>query len=338
MFVVGCSSVCYEKRQWSSSTDNTTDITACTAVSSTALPGQLITLQLRLLHRPITPSCCFFPADSVRSSLNEAKRLLTIELQEALNTTLQNTRALDELFDYLIQFSVTADLCPLHWNIRKVVEDLLLTNVVSMVMNQAEESAVVDLDSIEQEQLNCLKNITGPYIAEFTPRISLVFQKLLVDYKLYVRSINLGRKVVLTVQNHRWSPACMTALARIKHCAYCGGYTKFRPCLNFCLNTLRGCLADVAEIYEEYKSFVAAFHSLSKDIDSNLKPETLVSKQFREFVTMVTEVREQSSLEYLVRVHYSLISSYVYTYCSVCIYLVRVQHQSITYHITNCPH
>ena len=280
---------------------------------------------------------CFFSVDSVRSSLLEAKRLLTIELQEVLNTTLQNTRALDELFDYLIQFSVTADLCPLRWNIRKVVEDLLLTNVLSMVMNQAEDSAVVDLDSIEQEQLTCLKNITGPYIAEFTEQISLVFEKLLLDYALYVRSITLGRKVVSTVQNHKWSPACMVALARMKHCAYCGGYTKFKPCLNFCLNTLRGCLADVAEIYEEYKRFVAAFHSLSKDIDSDLKPENLATKQFKEFVTMVTKVREQSSLEYLVSFQLShsdcftshLIHTAVYLAIEYCISYYQLCHLSM---------
>ena len=242
---------------------------------------------------------CLFFADSVRGSLLEAKRLLTIEVQEALNTTLQNTRALDNLFDYLIQFSITPDLCRLRWRVRKMVEDILLINVVRMAVNQ--EDSMVDLDNIEEEQLTCLKNITSPYIAEFTDEISSIIQKLLIDYELYVKSINLGRKVVTTVNNHRWSPACTMALARIKHCAYCGGYKAFPPCLNFCLNTMRGCLADVAEIYNDFKSFIVAFHLLSKDIDSRLKPESLMANQFRRFATMVTEVRGQSSLEYMVR-------------------------------------
>lgn len=235
---------------------------------------------------------------SVRLSLVEAKRLLTLEVQEALNTTLQNTRAIDNLFDYLIQFSITADLCPLRSKVRKVVEGLLLTNVVNMALSQS-ESTVIDLDSIEEEQLTCLKNITGPYIAEYTEEISSIIQRHLVDYKLYVESINLGRKVVTTVKNHPWSSACFSALARMKHCAYCGGYRKFKPCLNFCLNTLRGCLADVAEIYDSFKGFVSAFHLLSKDIDSSLKHESLSANLFMRFATMITEVRGQSSLKYL---------------------------------------
>ncbi len=238
--------------------------------------------------------------DAVQQSLQEAKRLLSIDIQEALNTTLFSSQEINDLFDYLTQFSITPDLCPLQWKVREVVKEVLLTSIINTVLNRDGDSEV-DPDSIDSEQLACFKNISSPYVADYTAEIVSNIQRFLLDYEVYVRSVQLANEVITSVvKRHQFSSSCLTALTRMKHCAFCGGYIKFPPCLNLCLNTIRGCFADVSDIFDDFSSFSTSFNDLSRDIDSSLNPDAIVTNLLKRFVTMITEFRRQSSLEYLV--------------------------------------
>ena len=243
-------------------------------------------------------------ADSVRQSLKEAKRLLFIDIQEALNTTLFSSHEINDLFDYLTQFSITPDLCPLQWRVREVVKEVLLTSIVNTVLNRDGDSEI-DPDSIDAEQVACFQNISSPYVADYTAEIVSNIQKFLLDYDVYIRSIQLASEVISVVKRHQFSSSCVTALTRMKHCAFCGGYIKFPPCLNLCLNTIRGCFADVSEIFDDFSNFSTSFKDLSRDIDSSLNPDAIVTNLLKRFVTMIPEFRRQSSLEYLVSLEMS---------------------------------
>ena len=160
-------------------------------------------------------------------------------------------------------------------------------------------------ENINPKYLACLKNISQPYVSDYTNEISATIGKLLADFKVYVTSLKLAQKVVSIVKNYRFTPACLTALTRMKHCSFCGGYKNFKPCLNLCMNTLRGCFADVAELDESFKNFTVVLKALSKELDSELQPDVFVANQMRRFVTMVEEVKRQNSLDYLVSLLYS---------------------------------
>ncbi len=235
----------------------------------------------------------------MRASLNEAKRLLSIDIQEALNTSAYSSQEMDDLFDYLIQFSVTPDLCPLHWNVRQLVENILLTSLANKVLTRDDEDNDVALESISEEQMTCLKNLSSSYIADFTIEAASNIQRFLFDYKVYVRSLQLANKVITTAKLHRFSPPCMIALTKLKHCAFCGGFSKFPPCLNLCLNTLQGCMADVFELHNDFGNFVGSFKKLSQEIDSSFEADSLVTNQLQRFITMIPDF-QQNHLEYQV--------------------------------------
>lgn len=49
--------------------------------------------------------------------------------------------------------------------------------------------------------------------------------------------------------------ACSRALMKMMYCPHCHGLTRTLPCSNFCLNTMKGCLAYHAElnlVWNEY--------------------------------------------------------------------------------------
>ncbi len=224
---------------------------------------------------------------------------------------------MDNLFDYLIHFSINPDLCPLHWNVRQMVENVLLTSLVN-----DDDVSEISLESISEEQMACLKNISNPYVTDFTTEIMSNIQRFLLDYKVYVRSLQLANKIITTVKLHRFSSSCMIALTKMKHCAYCGGFAKFRPCLNLCLNTIQGCMADVFELHEDFKNFVASFQTLSREIDFD--SDSLVTNQLQRFSTMIPEFRQQSSLEYLVSHCYQPLHTFVTTAVLHCTYISLV--------------
>ena len=236
--------------------------------------------------------------DVLRRSFIEAKRQLSIEVNDVLNGTL-HPGAFDQLFDYFAQFSITPDLCHLRGLVRSQVEGILISAFLHMETVHDGDSEY-NRETINPKYLACLKNISQPYVSDYTNEISATIGKLFADFKVYVTSLKLAQKVITTVKNYQFTPACLTALTRIKHCSYCGGYKLFKPCLNLCLNTLRGCFSDVAELDESFKNFTVLFKTLSKELDSELQPEAFVANQMRRFVTIVEEVKHQSSLEYLV--------------------------------------
>jgi len=232
--------------------------------------------------------CIVTYADAVQASLLETKRLLLIRLHETMNTTLNNPAVVDELFDYLIQFSIQPDFCPLRSRVARVVKEILYSITVHTVFDSDLDSAQLD---ISDEQRDCFANITSSYITEFTERIIDPLQRLLQDYKVYVEAMQLAKEVVSIISNHKFSPACTAALTRMKHCAYCGGYRKFPPCLNLCLNTISGCFADVTELELFFERFLASLQRLSKTIDSDLEPDALLNNQLKGFTDISIEMK-----------------------------------------------
>ncbi|KAK0139166.1 Glypican-6 [Merluccius polli] len=53
-------------------------------------------------------------------------------------------------------------------------------------------------------------------------------------------------------------PACRRALTKMLFCPYCSGLPGLRPCRNYCLNVMRGCLANQADLDTEWTLFLDA--------------------------------------------------------------------------------
>ncbi|KAI4565324.1 hypothetical protein MJT46_009667 [Ovis ammon polii x Ovis aries] len=81
-------------------------------------------------------------------------------------------------------------------------------------------------------------------------------------------SQNRGRRVDITKRNVAFSkslergvsptPGCIRALMKMLYCAYCRGLPTVRPCNNYCLNVMKGCLANQADLDTEWNLFIVA--------------------------------------------------------------------------------
>lgn len=52
------------------------------------------------------------------------------------------------------------------------------------------------------------------------------------------------------------SPSCVRAAMKMLYCPYCSGQVALKPCQNYCLNVLRGCLANQADLDTEWNNFL----------------------------------------------------------------------------------
>lgn len=77
------------------------------------------------------------------------------------------------------------------------------------------------------------------------------------------RAVAVGAEVLTATEKVPLSRECERALLRMMYCPHCRGLTLIQPCEGYCLNVLRGCLADVSELDEPWRRYLTVLKVLS---------------------------------------------------------------------------
>ncbi|XP_006780389.1 glypican-5a [Neolamprologus brichardi] len=84
-----------------------------------------------------------------------------------------------------------------------------------------------------------------------------------VSGKLLLQALHLGIEVINTTDHLQLSRECRRALLKMHYCPHCQGLTQSKPCMGYCINVMRGCLASMAEIDIHWREFVRSLEGLS---------------------------------------------------------------------------
>lgn len=219
------------------------------------------------------------------ASISEFIRLLEIEANRAAGMELPSN-TFSELSAYLATFSIDPNICPLPRLVSSTVDEVVY-NVLTNLFDD-EEDLFGNIGS-EEERRNCLLNATQSFMQADTNIITNVLGRLLYDYREFVKSIYLAEKVITQVKWHTFSPSCLVALTRMKYCAICGGYTNHPPCLNLCLNTFRGCVADVAEMHADFSQLISLLRGHTMDMLPSFQLDAIMDI-LRNFVSLIRNI------------------------------------------------
>ncbi|XP_072787310.1 glypican-5 isoform X1 [Taeniopygia guttata] len=85
----------------------------------------------------------------------------------------------------------------------------------------------------------------------------------LLPSRTFLQALNLGIEVINTTDHLRFSRDCSRALLRMQYCPHCQGLTLSKPCMGYCLNIIRGCLAGVAEVDLLWQGYLQSLEELS---------------------------------------------------------------------------
>ncbi|XP_050189995.1 glypican-5 isoform X1 [Myiozetetes cayanensis] len=85
----------------------------------------------------------------------------------------------------------------------------------------------------------------------------------LLSSRTFLQALNLGIEVINTTDHLHLSKDCSRALLRMQYCPHCQGLMTSKPCMGYCLNIIRGCLANTAEIDLHWRGYIQSLEELS---------------------------------------------------------------------------
>eukprot|EP00063_Salmo_salar_P071456 XP_014046291.1 PREDICTED: glypican-5-like isoform X3 [Salmo salar] len=75
-----------------------------------------------------------------------------------------------------------------------------------------------------------------------------------------------GTEVMNATEHVSLTKECLRGLTKMQYCSHCRGLTLIKPCMGYCLNVMRGCLASVAELDGPWRRYVAALEELTHTV------------------------------------------------------------------------
>lgn len=72
-----------------------------------------------------------------------------------------------------------------------------------------------------------------------------------------------GLEVMNATEHTSLSKECVKGLVRMVYCSHCRGLTLIKPCVGYCLNVMRGCLASVSELDQSWRRYTGLLEQLT---------------------------------------------------------------------------
>lgn len=112
------------------------------------------------------------------------------------------------------------------------------------------------------------------------------------NIRLISETFELVKSIVNDIRKHRWSYPCVKALFKINHCAYCTGYKDIYPCDGNCINTMRGCTSDMAELSPFIRQLRVTLKKLGQIAHREFHPIRLLQSTMIPLVQLMHHLRQ----------------------------------------------
>lgn len=72
-----------------------------------------------------------------------------------------------------------------------------------------------------------------------------------------------GLEVMNATEHVSMSKECVKGLVKMVYCSHCRGLTLIKPCVGYCLNVMRGCLASMSELDQPWRRYTSLLEQLT---------------------------------------------------------------------------
>lgn len=94
-------------------------------------------------------------------------------------------------------------------------------------------------------------------------KLSVQIKRSFVATRTFEQALNTAAEVARNLITLRPSAECTAALTKMQQCGLCRGYAQ-KPCSNYCVNVMKGCLHYYDELDDEWDNFVASMEKVSE--------------------------------------------------------------------------
>ncbi|XP_057706781.1 glypican-4 isoform X2 [Corythoichthys intestinalis] len=181
----------------------------------------------------------------------------------------ENAELFKNFFESLTRYYVSGSAAV---NLESMLSDFwadLLERMFRLVNVQYEFSdAYMECVSRHTEQLQPFGDVPR--------KLRIQLTRAFVAARTFVRGLNLMPEVVNKVSTVSASPSCVRAAMKMLYCPYCSGQVALKPCQNYCLNVMRGCLANQADLDTEWNNFLDAMLGLADRLEGPFNFESVM--------------------------------------------------------------
>ncbi|XP_054890294.1 glypican-4 [Poeciliopsis prolifica] len=182
---------------------------------------------------------------------------------------MENSQLFTDFFASLTRYYVSGSSAV---NLESMLSDFwadLLERMFRLVNVQYEFSdAYMECVSQYTEQLQPFGDVPRKMRIQMT--------RAFVAARTFVRGLALMPDVVNKVSTVSASPSCVRAATKMLYCPYCSGQVALKPCQNYCLNVMRGCLANQADLDTEWNNFLDAMLGLADRLEGPFNFESVM--------------------------------------------------------------
>nr|XP_015207228.1 PREDICTED: glypican-4-like [Lepisosteus oculatus] len=109
-------------------------------------------------------------------------------------------------------------------------------------------------------------------------KLKLQITRAFVAARTFVQGLALIPEVVgkVSTVSRPPSPRRPHAAMKMMYCPYCSGQVTLKPCRNYCLNVMKGCLANQADLDTEWNNFLDAMLSLADRLEGPFNFESVM--------------------------------------------------------------
>lgn len=75
--------------------------------------------------------------------------------------------------------------------------------------------------------------------------------------------------VIFVVLQLETSSSCRQAVTKMRYCPYCSGVPYTKPCHDYCMNVMKGCLANQADLNPEWNNYIGESYTATSTSGSS---------------------------------------------------------------------
>ncbi|XP_040123266.1 glypican-5 [Oryx dammah] len=172
------------------------------------------------------------------------------------NMALEAATSTQELFTDVGLYLFGADVNPEEFVNR------FFDSLFPLVYNHLINPGVTDSSLVYSECIRMARRDISPF-GNIPKRVLGQMGRSLLPSRTFLQALNLGIEVINTTDHLHFSKECGRALLRMQYCPHCQGLALTKPCMGYCLNVVRGCLAHVAELNSHWHVYIRSLEELS---------------------------------------------------------------------------
>lgn len=195
-----------------------------------------------------------------------------LNLQETFTSTWgslynKNSDVFSELYTELKKYYRGANI-----NLEETLNDFWI-RLLEKLFFQANGQYVIGEDYLEcvSKQIDTLRPFGD------TPRqMKMKVTRTLVAARSFVQGLVTAGEAVRRVSQVPMSQECMRAIMKMTYCPHCRGMPSARPCLNYCTNVMKGCLANQADLDTEWRHLADTMIQVADRLDDPAGVESVI--------------------------------------------------------------